>query len=131
MPNATMKIGEVARRAGVSVDTVRFYERRGILPPAPRRASGYRMYSEATTQRIGFARTLQSLGLSLDEIVEMLAAVDAGTATCENQQFRIESVVQRIDAKLRELRATRRKAVQVLQACRVGTCALREDIAPG
>jgi DNA-binding transcriptional MerR regulator len=119
-----LKIGEVARRAGVSVDAVRFYERRGVLPAAARRASGYRQYSEATIERIGFAKALQALGFTLDEIADLLGAVDAGLASCERDRPRLETVLARIDAKLSELRAVRRGLVATLKSCRDGRCSL-------
>ena len=61
-----MKIGEVAAGAGVSIDTVRFYERRGVLPEPERTASGYRTYTDASVERLRLARRLQSLGFTLD-----------------------------------------------------------------
>src|ERR687891_378201 len=67
-----MKIGQVADRAGVSIDTVRFYERRGVLPVPERTASGYRTYTPATVDRIRLARRLQQLGLTLDEAIDAL-----------------------------------------------------------
>src|SRR5688572_8792507 len=99
-----MKIGEVARRAGVSVDTVRFYERRGVLPSAERRPSGYRMFSESTVERIRMARDLQDLGFTLDEIIDALQAHDDGGATCESERWRLEAVVDRLDARIADLR---------------------------
>jgi DNA-binding transcriptional MerR regulator len=57
-----MKIGEMAKRAGVTIDTVRFYERRGVLPPPERLPSGYRVYDTAAVERVRFARELQASG---------------------------------------------------------------------
>jgi len=65
-------IGTLARQSGVAVDTVRYYERCGLLPPPQRRASGYREYTHADIQRICFIRSAKSLGFSLDEIRELL-----------------------------------------------------------
>ena len=73
-----MKIGQVADAAGVSVDTVRFYERRGVLPAPERLPSGYRTYGSATVERIRLARRLQALGLTLDEVIDALHATDTG-----------------------------------------------------
>ena len=80
-----MKIGEVAAEAEVSVDTVRFYERRGVLPTPRRRPSGYREYPTSTVERIHMARALQHLGFTLDEIIETLHAHDSGTATGDSE----------------------------------------------
>ncbi|GIH22590.1 MerR family transcriptional regulator [Acrocarpospora phusangensis] len=117
-----MKIGQVAAEAGVSVDTVRFYERRGVLPAAERRPSGYRVFDAAAVERIRFAKGLQELGFTLDEVVDALAAHDAGGATCESERWRLEAVVERIDAKLAELAEARRAAVESLEGCRTGHC---------
>ncbi|RNL84168.1 MerR family transcriptional regulator [Halostreptopolyspora alba] len=119
-----MKIGEAARRAGVSIDTVRFYERRGVLPPVARRPSGYRVLTDAHVERITLARKLQALGFSLDEVVDALRAHDRGGATCESERWRLETVVDRIDAKIAELRRTRHDALTALEECRAGECRL-------
>jgi DNA-binding transcriptional MerR regulator len=84
-----MKIGQIAAEADVTVDTVRFYERRGVLPAPQRRPSGYREYSSATVERIRTARDLQSLGFTLDEVVDALRAHDSGTATCDSELWRL------------------------------------------
>ena len=67
-----MKIGEFARRAGVAIDTVRYYERRGLLPEPQRRASGYRRYAEDDVSRLRFVRRAKGLGFTLDEIRSLL-----------------------------------------------------------
>ncbi len=77
---ALWKIGEVAGRAGVSVDTVRYYERRGLVTPTHRASSGYRHYRPDTVDRILLTRRLQSLGMTLDEVAHALQAHDAGEA---------------------------------------------------
>lgn len=119
-----MKIGEVARRAGVSIDTVRFYEQRGVLPPALRRPSGYRDYNPSTVDRIQLARQMQSVGLSLDEIIDALAAHDTGRATCESEGWRLDAALARVDARIAELKAVRRQIVKTKIACAIGTCTL-------
>lgn len=115
-----MKIGQVAEQAGVSVDTVRFYERRGVLPAAQRRPSGYRMFAPDAVDRIRMAKALQDLGFTLDEIVDALHS----HGTCETERWRLEAVVDRLDAKIAELRRARRNAMKTLQDCRSGQCRL-------
>jgi DNA-binding transcriptional MerR regulator len=117
-----MKIGQVASDANVTVDTVRFYERRGLLPAPHRRPSGYRDYPASTVERIRLARTLQDLGLTLDEIIDMLRAHDAGTATCESESWRLDAALDRIDAKIAELHRTRQLVTTAKQECRTGHC---------
>ena len=117
-----MKIGEVATASGVSVDAVRFYERRGVLPIPARLASGYRTYTPATVERIRLARRLQGLGLTLDEVIEALHVTDRDDASCDSERWRLEAVLERIDAQVAELQATRREIRRVMAACDAGAC---------
>lgn len=117
-----MKIGQVAADAGVTIDTVRFYERRGVLPPAQRRPSGYREYTPAAVERIRMARELQQLGLTLDEVIDALHAHDSGETSEASQLWRLEAVVDRIDTKIAELRQTRRSVTDTIADCRAGRC---------
>jgi DNA-binding transcriptional MerR regulator len=117
-----MKIGQVADLAEVSIDTVRFYERRGVLPRPERTASGYRTYTPATVQRIRLARRLQQLGLTLDEVIDALHATDHDDISCASERWRLETVLTRIDDKIAELQATRRHVQDVLTACDNGSC---------
>ncbi len=119
-----MKIGQVAQRAGVSVDTVRFYERRGVLPAAQRRPSGYREFTESTVERIRAARALQDMGMTLDEVIDALHAHDTGGASCESERWRLEAVVDRIDAKIAELVRAKQNTEAILADCRAGRCRL-------
>jgi DNA-binding transcriptional MerR regulator len=119
-----VKIGQVAKQAGVSVDTVRFYERRGVLPAADRRPSGYRMFTESTVERIRSAKALQDMGFTLDEVIDALQAHDAGGATCDSERWRLEAVVDRIDSKIADLRRVRRHTQNILDDCRAGQCRL-------
>jgi DNA-binding transcriptional MerR regulator len=124
-----MKIGQVATEAQVTIDTVRFYERRGVLPQPRPRPSGYRDYPSSTVERIRMARMLQNLGFTLDEIIEVLHAHDAGTATCDSEQWRLEGALDRIDAKITELRRTRRLISTAIRECRSGRCRFASRLA--
>ena len=117
-----MKIGQVAADAEVTIDTVRFYERRGVLPPPQRRLSGYREYTPATVERIRLARALQQLGFTLDEIIDALRAHDAGETTEADHLWRLEAVVDRIDAKIADLQRTRHTIIDTITECRAGRC---------
>jgi DNA-binding transcriptional MerR regulator len=119
-----VKIGQVAREAGVSIDTVRFYERRGVLPAPERTPSGYRAFTQSTVDRIRMARALQGVGFTLDEVIDALHAHDSGAASCQSERWRLEAVVDRIDARIAELRRARRNARKVLDECRAGRCRL-------
>ena len=74
---STLTIGKAAKQAGVGIDTVRFYERNGLLPEADRTHSGYRVYSPQDVDRLRFIRRAKALGFSLDEIAELLKLNEA------------------------------------------------------
>ncbi|WP_053227120.1 MerR family transcriptional regulator [Solirubrobacter soli] len=126
-----MKIGEIATGAGVTVDTVRFYERVGVLPPPARTESGYRDYGRDTIERIKLTRELQAIGFTLTDAVDALAAHDAGGATCESEQWRLQAVLDRVDAKLAELNALRRRIVETQDACADGHCRFKTHATTG
>ena len=117
-----MKIGQVASAAGVSIDTVRFYERRGLVPPAPRTAAGYRIFTEATVTRIRLARRLQDLGRTLDEITGALDAQPAGPAACESDRWRLHAALDRIEARIADLTRLRGDLRDAVAACEAGSC---------
>ena len=122
-----LKIGTIADRAGVSIDTVRYYERRGLLSPAERSPSGYRLYRDSTVARIQLARWMQGLGMTLAEVSDALQAHDRGGASCDSERWRLEAVHQRITAKLAELSAVRDAVDEALARCADGDCALRDS----
>lgn len=93
-----LRIGQVAKRAGVGVETIRFYERKGLIEEPPRRPSGYRQYPETVIPRIRFIRRAGELGFSLKEVQELLD-LRADSAT------RGGAVRERAEAKVREIEA--------------------------
>src|SRR5215472_3754901 len=119
-----MKIGQVAHESGVSIDTVRCYERRGILPVLPRTSGGYRLYNGSTVDRILLARRLQGLGLTLDEIASALHDQDKGHASCQTQRWRLEAALERIETRIADLMRLRGDVRAALAACEAGTCGL-------
>ena len=113
----TLSIGQVARRAGVGIETVRFYEREGLLEEPPRRASGYRQYSDQVVKRIRFIKRAQQLGFSLKEISELLLLrVDTQTS-CEVVKQRTEAKIAEVEQKLVELQRMRQALLQVAALC--------------
>ncbi|MFZ5656211.1 MAG: heavy metal-responsive transcriptional regulator [Pseudomonadota bacterium] len=100
-----MKIGEVARRVGIPIDTVRYYERNGLLPPPARRASGYRDYHESDIARLNFVLRAKALGFTLVEIRELLELADAADGDMANIRSlamgKLADVEQRIDQLMR------------------------------
>jgi len=130
MANRLLSVGEVAARAGVGIDTVRYYERRGVLPPAQRRTSGYRAFHPQTVERIAFVKELQALGFTLDELVALLRLVDTNTASCESARGYAVATLERIDAKIKALAAARSQLASLLDACSGGSCAQLEAATP-
>jgi MerR family mercuric resistance operon transcriptional regulator len=121
----SLRIGAVARRAGVSVDTVRYYERRGLLRPAERLPSGYRLFPAAAVSTITLARRLQSLGMTLEEVADALRGHDWGEETCDSQRWRLEAALERTRARMAELAAVEADIAGVLDGCASGHCELR------
>jgi Hg(II)-responsive transcriptional regulator len=112
-----LSIGQVAQRAGVGVETVRFYEREGLLEEPPRRASGYRQYSEQVVTRLRFIKRAKLLGFSLKEITELLRLrVDAQTS-CDEVKLRTEAKLAEVERKMVELQRMRHALLQVAALC--------------
>ena len=126
-----LSIGQVARRAGVGVETVRFYEREGLLEEPPRRASGYRQYSEQVVTRLHFIKRAQKLGFSLKEITELLLRVDAQTS-CDEVKQRTEAKLAEVERKMVELQRMRQALLQVHSLCTgsgpTGRCPMLEAL---
>ena len=113
----TLSIGQVAQRAGVGVETVRFYEREGLLEEPPRRASGYRQYSEQVVNRIHFIKRAQRLGFSLKEISELLLLRVDDQTSCDQVRQRTEAKLAEVERKLVELQRMRQALLQVHSLC--------------
>lgn len=110
---STLTIGKLASAADVGVDTVRFYERAGLMKKPPRSASGYRLYNIADAERLRFIRRSKALGFSLDEIVELLKLNDGGgrrSAVRALAQRRLAEIEQRL-VELSRMRETLRGLV--------------------
>jgi DNA-binding transcriptional MerR regulator len=118
------KIGQVADRTGVSVDTVRYYERRGLVTPAHRADSGYRYYRPDVVDRILLARRLHALGMTLDEVAQALQAHDLHGGTCASQRWRLEAARERVATQLDELTAVLHDIDATLANCASGNCTL-------
>ncbi len=112
-----MTIGQVAKSAGVGVETVRFYERKGLLGKPPRRASGYREYAEDAVHRIQFVQRSQQLGFSLREIKDLLHLRVSPGASCADVRERAQAKLADIDAKLSELRSMKTALEKVAAKC--------------
>jgi DNA-binding transcriptional MerR regulator len=110
-----MKIGELARRSGLPVKTLRYYEDLGLLPAIGRSSGGYRLFGDASLGRLAFIRRLKTLGLNLEEIRECLGSHDAGLLPCERIQHQLKRQIERVDDRLRDLQLLRRELRDLLE----------------
>ena len=113
----SLTIGQLAKIAGVGVETVRFYERKGLLAEPNRRPSGYRQYGEEVVNRLRFIKRAKELGFTLNEIKELLSLRLDPTTTCAAVKERAEEKIDDIEAKIRTLRRMKNALVKVTKAC--------------
>jgi len=113
--NEVFHIGEVADRSGVSVDTVRFYERRRLLPAAPRKASGYRVFTTAAIERVRFIKLVQELGFTLDEIGVLLSV--NGDNKCVNVHGLLVKKLADLDARMASMQYLQKLLTDYLAVC--------------
>lgn len=112
-----LTVGKLAKRAGVNVETLRYYERIGLMPPPQRRESGYRMYSDEDLTRLAFIRHAKELGFTLKEIKELLELrVDAKT-NCEEVRTQTQAKICDIDQKIAHLQRIRDVLADLATAC--------------
>jgi DNA-binding transcriptional MerR regulator len=116
MSSSAIRIGEVARRAGVSIDTVRYYERRQLLPAAPRAEGGFRLFTAEAVERVQFIKQAQALGFSLEEIGGVLTT--GGATECQRVRDLLSAKLSALDERLRMMREFRRTLAQHLAACK-------------
>lgn len=107
MASTSLLIGQLARESGVKPDTVRFYERSGLLAPPERTAAGYRVYEPAALDRIRFIKRAQKLGFTLEQIRQILSLRGNRPATCQCVLRMAEASLADVEAKLRDLQAFR------------------------
>jgi Hg(II)-responsive transcriptional regulator len=110
----------VAQRAGVHVETLRYYERRGLLKEPKRRPSGYREYAPDTVRLIRFIKRAQELGFTLGEITELLRLQEDQGASCAEVRAAAHAKVQDIERKIRSLGAMKRALDVLIRSCRRG-----------
>ncbi len=114
-----MKIGELAQTAGVSVDTLRFYEKQGLLPAPVRASNGYRHYNESHLARLRFVRSAQALGFTLTQIGEILPQMAQGKFGRAEIEQRLHAKIAEIDAQMLALQNTKQ---QLLDSFTLLTC---------
>jgi MerR family copper efflux transcriptional regulator len=114
---ATMNIGRLAEQSGVSIDTIRYYERQRVLPPAARTATGYRHYSGADLDRLRFIRRSKELGFSLEEIKELLSLTEHRHSDMRRVKRKAEQRLAQVERKIVELKRVKRGLKLLIEAC--------------
>lgn len=114
---ASIRIGELARRAEVNLQTIRYYERRGLLPEPPRTAGNYRVYSPDDVLRVRFIRRAQELGFSLDEIGELLSLRLDANSRCGDVRTRAAAKLRDLDDRIDSLQSMRAALASLVAEC--------------
>ena len=117
MNRTLMSSGQVAKTAGINLETLRFYERRGLLPKPRRATNGHRRYDDDTLERLRLIKRAQALGFSLPEITDLLEAMNDPEASCEDVCATVQVKLDHMDQLLRQLRSQRRRLVRLRDAC--------------
>jgi DNA-binding transcriptional MerR regulator len=119
---AELTVSEVAREAGMSADGVRYYEKLGLLQPVGRSGAGYRLYDNASIERLRFIRSAQRVGLRLREIGELLEVMDRGQCPCGHTDALLRRRIEELDQELAQLTALRAALVQLVTDHPEGSC---------
>lgn len=112
-----MKSGELAKQAGVNLETLRYYEREALLPEPERTDSGYRLYAEEDLKRVRFIKRAQELGFSLKEVKELLALHLDATQSASEVKRLAEQKLEDIESKIRSLQAMQTALSELAEAC--------------
>lgn len=130
----TLTIGKAAERAGVGIETVRFYEREGLIDEPPRGPSGYRQYPQSVVTRLQFIRQAKELGFTLNEIKDLLSLRLDPETTCADVKQRAEAKIADIDDKMRSLRRMKKVLDKLTKSCSgrgsVDDCPILEALDP-
>jgi MerR family copper efflux transcriptional regulator len=117
-----MRIGKASREAGVNVQTLRYYERRGLLPRTGRLASGYREYDPATVALVRFIKNAQELGFTLNEISELIALRANRSRSDEDVRQLATKKVEEMDRRIRQLTEMRDELAALVERCSQARC---------
>jgi Hg(II)-responsive transcriptional regulator len=110
-------IGQIARQTGVGIETIRFYERQGLVPEPPRTPAGYRQYGEDAVERLRFIQRAKELGFSLKETEELIALRLGEGVAAEEVRARAEAKIRDVEAKIRDLDRIRATLQKLAEAC--------------
>ena len=126
-------IGDLARATGTKVETVRYYERVGLLPVPPRTAGNYRSYGQVELKRLSFIRRARDLGFSLDGVRALLALSDDRGSDCASIDAIAREHLDEVERKLADLTALRRELKAIITSCKGGVvsdCRIIEALGP-
>ena len=112
-----LTIGKVAKRSGIGIETVRFYEREGLIDKPTRSASGYRQFDEEVIKRLNFISRAKELGFTLKEIRELLSLKVDPNMCCEDVKNRADTKIADIESKITTLRKMKKALVQLSKDC--------------
>lgn len=115
-----MKIGELARVANCSAETIRYYEKAGLLPPPARNDNNYRQYTSAHVERLRLIRNCRNLDMTHEEIRTLLRALDSAAQDCEPVNRLLDEHIEHVDARIRELSQLRSQLVTLRERCAEG-----------
>lgn len=113
----TLTIGKVAQQAKVNIQTIRYYERRGLVKPFGHRPSGYRLYTGEAVQKIRFIKHAQELGFTLKEISALLRLRVSKTARCEDVREKAHARLKNVKEKIHRLRSIETTLEELIQSC--------------
>jgi MerR family mercuric resistance operon transcriptional regulator len=120
-PREAIRIGELSRRSGVNIETIRYYERVDVLPPPPRSANGRRVYGPAETRMLAFVRRSRELGFTLSEIRTLLSlSADNGKGACAEASSLATRHLAQVRAKIADLRAMEKALAAAVRRCEAG-----------
>jgi MerR family mercuric resistance operon transcriptional regulator len=114
---SVFRIGEVAKHAGVTVETIRFYESQTLIPKPPRSESGYRQYTSKTIRRVRFIQRAKELGFSLKDIHVLLTLRNEPNATCADVKTQALMKIEEVDEKSADLTRIRRALTDLVERC--------------
>ncbi|MBI3291429.1 MAG: heavy metal-responsive transcriptional regulator [Elusimicrobia bacterium] len=115
--NGELTIGKVAKQAGVNIQTIRYYERTGLLSPSARRESGYRLYAPEAVQKLRFIKNAQALGFTLKEISDLLRLRVSHPVRCGAVKTKAEVKLRDVEAKVQSLQAIKRTLQDLVSTC--------------
>lgn len=116
-PRPGLTIGETAQRSGCNIETVRYYERIGLVPKPPRSRGGHRLYGRDTVRRLGFIRRARELGFAIADIRALLGLVDRRTASCSQVKQIAERQLDAVQSRIDDLRRLERDLVGMIGKC--------------